>query len=175
MLIKEKRMKRLQNGFNWVKKNKIYSIVDMKDGMVTYVVNNPSKSTKIKTKPVEKVLKMIENSQVQSEAPKKNINARGVLITSDSLILRDLPLEKPLSDGTETVYCFSVNSKGEFLIGTSRHATEPVWVKSQDLIDLVDKAFLNSIAKGDFKIDLEKSDEDLKKDILKEIQKLKNK
>jgi len=162
----------LKNGFNWTKKDKIYSVIDVKDNNVTYVVNNPSKSTKIKTKSIEKVLKMIEGAEITTEHDQKDIKALGLVISAKKLILRDLPLVKPLVDGTETIYCFSIDNGNRFLVGKNPSDTDPIWLSIKDLLTIVDPKFLESIAEGRIELDKNQSKKEMRKHILEEMRKM---
>lgn len=171
----------IKNGSTWTIGKKIYTVIDVIDDMVKYVVAKPGKSAKIKTKNIDDIKGLIlratnlnEDNFKSNEIP-ANIEAQVFMIKAEKLILRDVPLEKPLSDGTETVYCFSINKKEEFLVGKNPQDENPVWLSSDNFLKIVGNEFLKRISDGNFKIDTSENIEDVKKTALKAIRELRNK
>jgi len=169
----------ITSGLTWANDKKVYTVIEVNEDEVQYLVNNPGKSAKIKTKHINKIVKMLLKAsdifaKDTTEASIPQIT--GIFINADEIILRDLPLEQPLSNGMETIYCFSLDSKkGKLLIGASRTDTNPTWMDIQDVFKIVDDNFLQGISQH--KVDLGNDlDEDvIRKKALQEIKKLKNK
>jgi len=159
---------------------KVYTIIEVIEDNVQYVVNKPGKKAKIKNKHIDKVVKLLLEAETifssDMEKPDKKINVKGILIDARKLTLRDLPLEKPLSNGLETIYCFSLNqTTKQFLIGDSRSDINPTWVKIEDLFAIVDDNFLMSLSEGEINFNSEEDPKIIQAKALEAIKNLKNK
>jgi hypothetical protein len=169
----------IKSGLTWSTDKKVYTVIECIENSVQYVVNKPGKSAKIKNKHIDKVVNMLLNAETIFAKGKNETSVphiTGIFINTEELILRDLPLEQPLSNGMETIYCFSLDSeKGKLLIGASRTDTNPTWMDVQDVFKIMDGNFLQGISQH--KVDLGNDlDEDvIRKKALQEIKKLKNK
>jgi hypothetical protein len=168
----------IKSGLNWANNKKVYTVIEVNGDEVQYLVNKPGKSAKIKTKHIDKIVKMmLEATDIFSETSgNKKIQVKGVLINARELTLRDLPLEQMLSDGTESIYCFSLNNKeGKMLIGKTRGDVNPVWMTIDDVFKVVDDNFLISISKGTVDFESEADPKIIQKKALEAIKNLKNK
>jgi len=168
----------IKSGLNWANDKKVYTIIEVNEDEVQHLVNKPGKSAKIKTKHIDKIIKMLlKATDIFSETSEnKKIQIKGVLINVRELTLRDLPLKQMLSDGTESIYCFSLNGKeGKMLIGKTRMDTNPIWMSLENTFKIVDEDFLIGISKGSVDFESNDTEKDMRKKALEAIKNLKNK
>jgi hypothetical protein len=169
----------IKSGLTWATDEKVYTIIEVNEDEVQYLVNNQGKSAKIKTKHIDKIVKMLLKASdifVDTKTSDKKVQVKGVLINAHELTLRDLPLEQPLSNGSETIYCFSLNGKdNKMLIGQTRMDTDPIWMPINDVFKVVSKEFLTSISQGSVDFESEPDPKIIQKKALEAIKNLKNK
>jgi hypothetical protein len=182
-----------KSGLIWETKKDLYTLIDATDKKnVIYTINKHGGQAEVKNGKRKDLIKLIIESDFiystdtetvkkypelhDNELPKNNENnmveVKGFLIDVEDLTLRDLVLEKPLANGQETIYCFVVDGKNrKFLVGTDRFDHNPSWIDMEKLISILDKPFLEQIARST--IDLTDVDpKDIEKRALEEISKL---